>query len=124
VGGGQEQRLTEHQVSYGDSGNRSSDPCRNVEGNISPDSLALPRVSERHDGIEVGPETGPKARIKDISTAPVAIEFARRAMATLPEESRSPMMPEPTTAARRKSVPKNSAVMRRARVGIIGFRSA
>src|SRR5438046_239353 len=37
-------------------------------------------------------------------------------MAILPPANFSPMMPEPTTAARRKAVPKPSATMRRERV--------
>src|SRR5690348_2470259 len=44
-----------------------------------------------------------------ISANPVASAFARSAMATLPPASRSPMMPEPTTAASKSAVPIASA---------------
>src|SRR5436305_12819311 len=52
------------------------------------------------------------------SAAPVATVLARRASPTFPPESRSPMIPEPTTAARRRAVPTASAVTRRRSVGI------
>jgi hypothetical protein len=43
---------------------------------------------------------------------PVASEFASRATASFPFASRSPIIPEPTTIASKKAVPKNSAVAR------------
>ena len=71
-------------------------------------------------------------RISVTSIAPVASVLASSAMATLPPASRSPMMPEPTTAASRNAVPSASAAMRRAgvmsssreRSRLAGFRSA
>src|ERR1700728_3788670 len=57
---------------------------------------------------------GPNVRINATSMAPVAIVLARSAMAAFPPLSRSPMIPEPTTAASRKAVPKASATTRRA----------
>src|SRR5580658_5270506 len=45
--------------------------------------------------------------------APVAMLFARSAIATFPPASRSPMMPDPMTAANRKAVPSPSATARR-----------
>src|SRR5437899_2266962 len=48
--------------------------------------------------------------------APVARVFARSATATLPPARRSPIMPEPTTAASNSAVPTLSAVTRRASV--------
>src|SRR5215471_12403711 len=39
--------------------------------------------------------------------------FARSAIAALPEDSLSPMIPEPTIASSRKAVPMNSATARR-----------
>src|SRR6266550_7357795 len=48
--------------------------------------------------------------------APVASVFARSATATLPPARRSPIMPEPTTAASNSAVPTLSAVTRRASV--------
>ena len=52
---------------------------------------------------------GPNTRISGIRAAPVASEFAYRATAEFPEASRSPMIPEPTTATRSIPVPKASA---------------
>ncbi len=49
--------------------------------------------------------------------------LASRAIATLPPASRSPMIPEPTTAATRNPVPRNSAAARRPREGLIAGRS-
>src|SRR5258708_28368921 len=43
------------------------------------------------------------------SAAPVAIALASSAIAALPAASHSPIMPEPTTAIRRKAVPRASA---------------
>ena len=60
-------------------------------------------------GLKCAPEMGPKVSIKATSAAPVAIAFARRAIAVFPAESRSAMIPEPTTAATRNAVPRNSA---------------
>src|SRR5262245_43227919 len=48
------------------------------------------------------------------SAAPVAMVFARSAIATFPPASRSPMMPEPTMAARRSAVPSASPTSFRA----------
>ncbi len=62
---------------------------------------------------------GPNVRIKATSAAPVAIVLARRAIATFPADRRSPMMPEPTTAATRNPVPRNSEAERRMSVGVI-----
>src|SRR5436190_9374925 len=47
--------------------------------------------------------------ISAISAKPVASELARSAIAALPPARRSPMMPEPTTAARSSAVPTASA---------------
>src|SRR5580658_7116493 len=64
-------------------------------------------------GLKCAPDIGPKVRINATSMAPVAVVSARSAIATFPSASRSPMMPEPTTAARRKAVPSASATARR-----------
>src|SRR5262245_34029547 len=58
----------------------------------------------------------PKARMIATRIAPVATAFARSAIATFPPLRRSPIMPEPTTVARRRDVPSASAVSLRARV--------
>ena len=56
-------------------------------------------------GLKCAPEIGPKVRINATSVAPVAMVFASSAIATFPPASRSPMMPDPTTAARSRAVP-------------------
>src|ERR1700722_14443707 len=55
------------------------------------------------------------------SPAPVAIVFARSAIATFPPASFSPMIPEPTTVASKKAVPSPSATARRGRSTIRSF---
>src|SRR5579864_3637048 len=64
-------------------------------------------------GLKCAPDIGPNANINATSAAPVAIVFARSAIATFPPASRSPMMPEPITVARRRAVPSASATARR-----------
>ena len=48
-----------------------------------------PRIASASEttGLKCAPEIGPKVRISATRTAPVAIEFARSAIATLPPES-------------------------------------
>src|SRR6266700_2099138 len=53
------------------------------------------------------------------SAAPVAIVFVSSASATFPPDSRSAIIPEPTTAATRNAVPRNSAATRRDRLAVI-----
>src|SRR5260221_9573308 len=48
--------------------------------------------------------------------APVAMVFARRAIATFPPLRRSPIIPEPTTAASGRAVPIPSTASLRARL--------
>src|SRR5262249_18283508 len=67
-------------------------------------------------GLKCAPEIGPKVRISATRPAPVASVFAKRAMATFPPASRSPIMPEPTTVARRRAVPTASPAALRASV--------
>src|SRR5687768_12954728 len=52
---------------------------------------------------------GPSVAISAASAATVAPVFARSASAAFPAESRSPMMPEPTTAAASNNAPSHSA---------------
>ena len=59
-------------------------------------------------GLKCAPEIGPKVRIKATSMAPVARVLASSAIATLPPDKRSPMIPEPTTAASSSAVPTPS----------------
>src|SRR5215472_4276485 len=83
----------------------------------------MPRCHESASdtaGLKCAPETGPNVRISATNAAPVAIVFASKAIATFPPASRSPMIPEPTTAIRRKAVPTNSAVIRARRLNLIG----
>src|SRR5579872_264719 len=63
-------------------------------------------------GLKFAPETGPKVRMSATSTAPVASVLASNAMPALPTARRSPIMPEPTTAASNDPVPNASAAMR------------
>src|SRR5262252_5454555 len=70
-------------------------------------------------GLKCAPEIGPNVRIRAMRAAPVAIEFASRAIATFPAASRSPMMPEPTMAASNRAVPTASLVARRASEKVI-----
>src|SRR5271163_4469201 len=70
-------------------------------------------------GLKCAPETGPNVRINATSAAPVAIVLASSAIATLPAASRSPMIPEPTTAASNSKVSTNSATTRRISVGLM-----
>ena len=58
---------------------------------------------------------GPNVRISAISAAPVAKVFASKARPTFPPQSRSAMMPDPTTVATRSPVPSASEVTRLAR---------
>jgi hypothetical protein len=67
-------------------------------------------------GLKWPPEIGPNVRIKATSVAPVVSVLARRAMATVPAARRSPMMPEPTTAASKKAVPTASDTIFRQKV--------
>ena len=60
-------------------------------------------------GLKWAPEIGPKVRMSAISAAPVASVLARSATAMFPPARRSPMMPEPTTAATSSAVPSASA---------------
>src|SRR6478672_6992106 len=72
-------------------------------------------------GLKCAPEMGPNVKIRVTSIAPVAAVLASKAMATLPPASFSPMIPEPTIAARSKPVPKASAARRRDRdIKILG----
>src|SRR5207244_2853240 len=57
------------------------------------------------------------------SAAPVAMVFASSASATFPADKRSAIIPEPTTAATRNAVPRNSAATRLDKLGLIAGRS-
>src|SRR5271155_2343375 len=67
-------------------------------------------------GLKCAPEMGPNVRIRATSIAPVARVLASRAMATLPPDKRSPMIPEPTTAASKSAVPTASDTTRLAKL--------
>src|SRR5512145_3017552 len=86
-----------------------------------PRRLASARVTA---GLKCAPEIDPKVKINATSAAPVASVLARSARATLPPARRSPMIPDPMTAASSRAVPTVSAVTRRAsenRCGIVMF---
>lgn len=55
-------------------------------------------------------------RIRATNIAPVARVLASSAIATLPADNRSPMMPDPTTAASNKAVPAASDATLRAKI--------
>src|SRR6185369_5841169 len=63
-------------------------------------------------GLKCPPEIGPNVRMRATSAAPVARVLAKRAIAVLPAASRSPIIPEPTTAASNIAVPVASATTR------------
>src|SRR6187399_141365 len=63
------------------------------------------------------PEIAPKVRINATKPAPVAMVFAKRAIATLPPARRSAMIPEPITMASKSAVLTSSAAALRARSG-------
>src|ERR1700723_1214878 len=81
----------------------------------------LDRLSEGDSGVQVC--AGNRSEGQNQGDAPVAIVFASRAMATFPPASRSPIMPEPTTAATRNALPTNSAVNLARRLNFIDVRS-
>src|ERR1700732_272775 len=63
-------------------------------------------------GLRCAPDTGPNIRMRAVRAAPVAIVLASKANAVLPADKFWAMIPEPTTVARRKAVPKALAVAR------------
>ena len=92
---------------------RSRNLRRYVRGYVMPRDSALKCVGQRHGWIEMRPEIGPKAKMSATRAAPVAIVFAKSAIATLPPANRSPMIPDPTTEASNRAVPTASATTRR-----------
>ena len=79
-------------------------------------------ANQDNDQVDSAMMARTKMVIKTTSIAPVASELHSSAKPTFPPESRSAMMPEPTMAARRKAVPRPSAMSRRARlVGCTGL---
>ena len=113
-----EERLIEHGVGDRDAGERPGDLGHDVAP-ARPATAASPchGVGERDAGLKCAPEIGPNARMSATSAAPVASVFASSASATFPPASRSPMMPEPTTAASSIAVPTASATARRRKSG-------
>ena len=98
-----------------DAENRPDDLSGDIGRNLAPCRRAAPRFDERDCGIEMRRDRSER-RMSATSTAPVAMVFARSAMATLPPANRSPMIPEPTTQARSRAVPTASLARRRERV--------
>src|SRR5207237_6644909 len=74
-------------------------------------------------GLKCAPETASNANIRATRAAPVAMVFASSASAAFPPDSRSAIIPEPTTAATRNPVPTNSATTRRDKLAFIVRRS-
>ena len=75
-------------------------------------------------GLKCAPEIGANVMINATRAAAVAMVLANRAIAWLPPDSRSPMMPDPTTAASSIAVPMASAVSRREKLAVIAVASA
>src|SRR5262245_38016776 len=71
-------------------------------------------------GLKCAPDISPNARMIATSAAPVATEFARRAIAMFPPLSRSPIIPDPTTAVTSIIVPMLSAARRRSKLIRLG----
>src|SRR6266702_2485951 len=95
-----------------------------VDRRLAPCESARDRIGQDTTGLKCAPEMDPKARIEATSAAPVAMVFASRVSARLPPESRSAIIPEPTTAATRKAVPRNSATTRLGKLDLIDGRSS
>ena len=62
-------------------------------------------------GLKWAPDTGPNMRMSTVRIAPVGSVLQRSASAAFPPDRVAAMMPEPTTAASKKAVPKASAAM-------------
>jgi hypothetical protein len=71
-------------------------------------------VYERAVDVTLPPILHITSKGRRLSNLPDATEFARSAIATFPPASRSPMIPEPTTAASNRNVPTPSAASLRA----------
>ena len=64
-------------------------------------------------GLKCAPETGPNTRIRTASPKTVAVLFSSSCSPTLPAESRSAAIPDPTTTVTSSPVPTVSASSRR-----------
>lgn len=72
---------------------------------------SLPRIASANEiiGLKWAPLMGPRNAINVASAKTVAAVLASNTMARLPPANRSPMIPEPTTAAASSSEPSPSA---------------
>ena len=113
----------EHEVRHRDAHEGAGQLREDVRGHLPPRNVRRPAASARVTaGLKWAPEIGPNVRISATSAAPVAMVFARSAIATFPPARRSPMMPEPTTVASSRAVPSPSATVRRAKSTCIARR--
>ena len=79
---------------------------------VQPVRLHLVEVVEELALVERKHLVGVHAVPVSLKRPPLSFEFASSAIATLPAASRSPMIPEPTTAASNIAVPTASATRR------------
>src|SRR2546422_5518626 len=84
-----------------------------VRRNFAPGQAALRSICERHSRVEVCARYWAEGEYQCNERGPVASVLASNAMATLTPDSRSPMMPEPTTAMSNIAVPTASPAIRR-----------
>src|SRR2546423_7847440 len=78
--------------------------------------LAMPpkaRSARVTTGLKWAPDTGARARISATSAPEVAAAFSSNSSPRLPGDNRAAAMPEPTTAATSRPVPRSSARSRR-----------
>ena len=110
-----EQWMIEHRMRCDDADQPAGDLRNDITGDAAPCKPAFDRRGERHRGIEVRAGDRRKGEMSVTRTAPVAMLFASSTSAMFPPDSRSPVIPEPTTAATRSAVPMPSLTMARMR---------
>ena len=109
----EEQRQTEHPVGERRAEQRAGDLRDDVGGHGGPRDAALPRVGERHGGIEVRARHRAEREDQRDERAAGRERVRKQRRPTLPPHKRCAMIPEPTTAASKNAVPVNSATIAR-----------
>ena len=92
-----------------DPAERARDLRREIPGHFSPGKPALRRVASVTAGLKCAPEIGPNVRISATSMAPGRQRVGKQRDRDVSTRERSPIMPEPTTAASSNAVPSPSA---------------